>query len=156
MAKGSAVSVYLDDGTLALLDNEVARKAAVDRAQGLSGYQVTNRSKLVSRIVQEFFRSQGTQELTVRDIKEAVVPLAKEYGARQVSLFGSFARGEQTEESDVDILLDKGSIKGMQVLDFKDDLARLLGRPVDVVTTQGLGERFAARIKKDEVVLYAS
>ena len=79
---------------------------------------------------------------------------AEEYGAAKVSLFGSHARGEADESSDVDILLEKGAIKGMRVLDFQDELEQRLGRSVDVVTTAGASQRFLARIKPDEVVLY--
>ena len=131
-----AVSVYLRDDVLRMLDAEVARRAAQERAQGLSGRQVTNRSKLVE------------------EIQYAVVSLAQEYGAQRVSLFGSYARGEADAESDVDLLLEKGAIHGMQVLDFQDELARRLGRNVDVVTTAGASERFLAKIRQDEVTLY--
>lgn len=89
-------------------------------------------------------------------IRYAVVSLAEEYGAGKVSLFGSYARGEQTPTSDVDILLEKGNIKGMQVLDFQEDLAQALGRPVDVVTTAGASPRFLAKVAKDSITLFDS
>ena len=92
--------------------------------------------------------------LSIDEIRYAVVALAEEYGAAKVSLFGSHARGEADESSDVDILLEKGAIKGMRVLDFQDELEQRLGRSVDVVTTAGASQRFLARIKPDEVVLY--
>ena len=40
---------------------------------------------------------------TVSEIKERAVPIAKEYGIKQMSLFGSYARGDANDESDVDI-----------------------------------------------------
>ena len=156
MGRGTTVSVYLDEDALAALDAAVARRAVEDRANGLTGYQVTSRSSLISRVVTDFLKSDEPACPTIHEIEYAVVPLARKYGAKRVSLFGSYARGEQTPESDIDILLDKGAIHGMQVFDFQDELAQALGRPVDVVTTQGIGERFAARIARDEVVLYAS
>ena len=92
--------------------------------------------------------------LTIEQIQRAVVSLAQEYGARHVSLFGSYARGEADAQSDVDLLLDKGAVRGMRVLDFQDELARRLGRNVDVVTTAGASERFLAKIRQDEMTLY--
>lgn len=154
MTKGNAVSIYLQDETLHQLDRIVQARAALDKAKGLSGYQVANRSKVLSLIIDDFYRQQQTQSLSIHDIKEAVIPLAKEYGAKRVSLFGSQARNDANGESDVDILLEKGAIKGLQVFDFQDDLARVLGKSIDIVTTQGASDRFLNRIKKDEVVLY--
>lgn len=146
------VSIYLRDDILRKLDAEVERAAAHDRAQGLTGRQVTNRSKLIERIINEHV--QANNRLRVEDIRYYVVPLAEEYGAAKVSLFGSYARDEADDASDVDILLDKGNIKGLRVLDFQDELARKLGRSVDVVTTAGASERFLEKIRRDEVVLY--
>ena len=146
------ISHYLRDDTLRKLDAEVARAAAKDRARGLSGRQVTNRSKLVERIIEQYVGA--AEMLSQEDIRYHVVSLSEQYGAAKVSLFGSYARGEANEDSDIDILLEKGDIKGLQVLDFQEDLARRLDRPVDVVTTAGASERFLAKIRQDEVVLY--
>ena len=146
------ISLYLRDETLRKLDAEVARAAAKDRARGLSGRQVTNRSKLVERIIEQYVGA--AEMLSQEDIRYHVVSLSEQYGAAKVSLFGSYARGEANEDSDIDILLEKGDIKGLQVLDFQEDLARRLDRPVDVVTTAGASERFLAKIRQDEVVLY--
>ena len=146
------ISLYLRDDTLRKLDAEVARAAAKDRARGLSGRQVTNRSKLVECIIEQYVGA--AEMLSQEDIRYHVVSLSEQYGAAKVSLFGSYARGEANEDSDIDILLEKGDIKGLQVLDFQEDLARRLDRPVDVVTTAGASERFLAKIRQDEVVLY--
>ena len=146
------ISLYLRDDTLRKLDAEVARAAAKDRARGLSGRQVTNRSKRVERIIEQYV--DAAEMLSQEDIRYHVVSLSEQYGAAKVSLFGSYARGEANEDSDIDILLEKGDIKGLQVLDFQEDLARRLDRPVDVVTTAGASERFLAKIRQDEVVLY--
>lgn len=146
------ISLYLRDETLRKLDAAVERCAAEDRARGLTGRQVTNRSKLVERFVESALGTEGA--LPLEEIQYHVVSLAETYGAAKVSLFGSYARGEADEASDIDILLDKGAIKGMQVLDFQDELARRLNRAVDVVTTAGASERFLKKIGQDEVVLY--
>ena len=148
------VSIYLSDGTLRKLDVAVERQAAGDRARGYTGRQVANRSKLVEQALGAYL--DDAAGLSVEQIRSCVVPLAQEYGAQKVSLFGSFARNDATGESDVDLLLDKGNIKGLRVLDFQEAVAQRLGRPVDVVTTAGASERFLSRIKKDEVVLYAA
>ena len=148
----SAISIYLQDKTLRKLDDEVSRLAKEDKESGLSGRQIINRSKLIEKIIEDYLET--TNSLNIENIRYEVVSLAEEYGAEKVSLFGSFARGEETETSDIDILLEKGKIKGIQVLDFQHDLSQRLGRTVDVVTTTGASERFLNKIKQDEVVLY--
>ena len=149
---GGNISVYLSDSALAKLDAAVAKRAAADKANGLSGRRVASRSSVVQELIES--RLDSEDGLDIEQIKHHAVSLAKEYGAHKVSLFGSYARGEQREDSDVDILLDKGSIRGMQVLDFQEELSRRLGRAVDVVTTAGASERFLKKIERDEVVLY--
>lgn len=94
--------------------------------------------------------------LSVQDIRDVVARFASERGAKRVSLFGSYARGEQTPESDIDLLLDKGAIYGLEVIAFQEDLAELLGKRVDVVTTAELTPRLSNRIQRDEVELYVA
>ena len=150
MAK--AISIYLQDKTLAQLDKQVARQTKLDKLAGKTGHQVASRSSIIEEYVKAGLAL--LCPLTLEEITYAVIPLAEEYGAEKVSLFGSYARGEETSQSDVDILLEKGSIHGLQVLDFQDALAQRLGRPVDVVTTEGASERFLSRIAPDAVTLY--
>ena len=73
---------------------------------------------------------------TIDEIKKRSVPIAKEYGVDSLSLFGSYARGEATSESDVDFYIDKGNIKGLlDFIGFVQDLEEKLQCQVDVVTT---------------------
>ena len=146
------ISLYIKDDVLEQVDDAVEKQAALDRSRGLSGRAITTRSSFIESLIRESLANQ--KALTVPDIEYYVISLAKEYGAEKVSLIGSFARGEERPDSDVDILLEKGEIKGMQVLEFQDRLELELHRRVDVVTTAGASPRFLERVKKDEVVLY--
>lgn len=146
------ISIYLRDETLDKLDAVVKQRAQDDREKGLSGRQVTNRSQVIEQAIEAYLAEQAG--LSVEEIRYAVVSLAEERGAKRVSLFGSFARGEATSASDVDILLEKGRIKGLEVIDFQDALAQRLRRQVDVVTTAGASERFLSKISEDQIVLY--
>lgn len=149
---GANISVYLSDEALRKLDDAVAHQAAADRAAGKSGRSVASRSSVLQALIDNDL---GKNSLLDREtIQYYVVSLAEEYGAEKVSLFGSYATGQANPESDVDLLLDKGRIRGMQVLDFQEALAEKLGRPVDVVTTAGASPRFLDKIRKNEVVLY--
>ena len=91
---------------------------------------------------------------TIREIQEVVSKLAKEYGAERVYLFGSYARGDMTEGSDIDLRIDKGAMRGFQLGGLRADLEDALGLPVDLIPTGSLDSRFLSDIQKDEVLLY--
>ena len=80
-----------------------------------------------------------TTEQLVQSKREAILRVAAEHGARNVRVFGSVARGEASDESDVDFLVDFEP--GRSLLDLgglRVELESLLGRRVDVVTEAGI------------------
>ena len=94
----------------------------------------------------------GIEELKSR--REEILHVAARHGARRVRVFGSVARGEADERSDVDFLVDLE--KGRSLLDLGGllmDLQDLLGRPVDVVTERGLKTRIRDRVLEEAVPL---
>ena len=91
---------------------------------------------------------------TLSEIKTIVSRLAKQYGAERIYLFGSYARGDMTDTSDIDLRIDKGSIRGFQLGGLLMELEDSFGIPVDLVPTSSLDQRFLDTIQKDEVLLY--
>jgi predicted nucleotidyltransferase len=91
---------------------------------------------------------------TIQDIQQIVSRLAKEYGAERVYLFGSYARGEATEQSDIDLRIDKGEIRGLRFAGLLGDLEEALGNKVDLISTAGMDEQFLEAIRPDEMLLY--
>ncbi len=88
--------------------------------------------------------------------REDILLLAKQYGAYNVRVFGSVARGDADEQSDIDLLVDMEP--GRSLLDLAGlwmDLEELLGCKVDVVTERGLRERERVhnRVLKEAVAL---
>lgn len=78
---------------------------------------------------------------TLDELKTRISPIAKKYGLRAVYLFGSYARNEATEDSDVDILIDRtgSKIRGMfDMGGLYSDLRESIGKDIDLVTTQTL------------------
>jgi len=64
--------------------------------------------------------------------------LREKFGVKRIGVFGSWARGEATPDSDVDILVEFSRPIGWEFIDLKELLARLLGRDVDLVTPAAL------------------
>ena len=79
--------------------------------------------------------------LSIEHIKRCVEPVAKKYGLKAVYLFGSYARREATDKSDVDLLVDRtgSSIRGMfDMGSLYNDLCESVGAEIDLITTQTL------------------
>ena len=91
---------------------------------------------------------------TLDEIKAIAAPIARQYGVAAMYLFGSYARGDMTSGSDIDLRIDKGSIRGFQLAGLLLDLEDSLGVPVDLVPTTSLDSHFLDSIRKDEVLLY--
>ena len=94
---------------------------------------------------------------TIDEIKDIVKPIARQYGVESVSLFGSYARGEADEKSDIDFVINKGQMKGLlSYCGFVEDLEAAFSCHIDVVTRTALkDDDFSRGIKNDEVSVYA-
>jgi len=91
---------------------------------------------------------------TIEQIKQITHPIAAAYGIKSMQLFGSYARGEATELSDVDILIDRGNIRSGFVLGgLYADLRESLKKELDMVTLQGADDELLSQIHKDGVVI---
>ncbi len=78
---------------------------------------------------------------TVKEIQKRIAPIAEKYALNAVYLFGSYARNEADENSDIDFLIDRAgsSVRGM--LDMSrlyQDLSRAVDREIDLLTMQAL------------------
>lgn len=86
--------------------------------------------------------------------REDILRTAVKYGASNIRVFGSVARGEADAESDIDLLVDMEP--GRTLFDLSEllmDLQDLLGHDVDIVTEKGLHERIRERVLKEAVPL---
>jgi len=86
--------------------------------------------------------------------RDDILRIAAKYGAYNVRIFGSVARGEADSESDIDLLvnMEPGRIL-LDLCGFLIDLEELLGCKVDVVTEKGLRDRIRERVLKEAVAL---
>jgi predicted nucleotidyltransferase len=82
--------------------------------------------------------------------RDEILRIAEKHGARNVRVFGSAVRGEATEESDLDLLVEVGEQTSPWFpAGLVDELEELLGRPVDVVTEDGLYWLLRRRILRE-------
>lgn len=93
---------------------------------------------------------------TLDEIKSIAAPIAGRYGISAMYLFGSYARGEATPTSDLDFRIDRGRVIDPLALGgLFADLEDSFQKKLDVLTTQMLSEKFLAKIKSEEVLIYA-
>ena len=95
---------------------------------------------------------EGTEsvEVLLQERREDILRIARRHGAANVRLFGSLVRGELTESSDIDFLVDAGDRTSPWFpAGLVDELETLLGRPVDVVTEDALHWLLRRRILKE-------
>jgi predicted nucleotidyltransferase len=86
--------------------------------------------------------------------REEILRVCAKYGARNVRVFGSLARGEADEQSDIDFLVEMEP--GRSLLDLgglQYELEQLLCRKVDVVTERGLKARIRERVLREAIAL---
>ena len=95
-----------------------------------------------------------TSTQLISENRQEILALAQQYGAKNVRIFGSVARGEDDEQSDIDFLVEMEPARSLFDLGgFMMSLQELLGRPVDVVTENGLKMRIRDRVLQEAVAL---
>ncbi len=92
----------------------------------------------------------------IEDMKKNIRKILKKYGIVRAGIFGSFARGEQKKNSDIDILIEPPTDRKFSLLDLsglKIELEEALNRKVDLVEYCVIRERIKSQILNDEVKL---
>ena len=104
----------------------------------------------------------AAQTLQLGDLsvdQSALVALCQKYFVRELSLFGSAARGDMTPASDIDLLVEFIPDAKIDLVDFAGlmlDLSDLIGRKVDLVSKTGLKSLIRASVLQEARVLYAA
>ena len=92
---------------------------------------------------------------SIDEIRMIVSDVARQYGVKKAALFGSYCRGNADKNSDIDLLIDKGNIKGLIMFNsFVNSLRDKLQKPVDVITYASLNKSLIKDSIDEEVVLY--
>ncbi|MBN2097761.1 MAG: nucleotidyltransferase family protein [Candidatus Omnitrophica bacterium] len=90
----------------------------------------------------------------VKKIRKAIIEVLGKYGVKRAALFGSIVRGEATEESDIDLLIEFKERKSLlDLAGLKLELQERLGRKVDVLTYGSLHPLLKSRILKEQEVI---
>jgi len=90
-------------------------------------------------------------------IQADLIELCRQNDVKQLSLFGSMARGDETPQSDIDLLVEFSTRKSLLALvALERQFSLLFGREVDLLTEAAISPYLRNRIKQDARVLYAA
>ena len=104
---------------------------------------------------------------SLEELYDLIAPVAKKYGLKAVYVFGSYARGEANENSDIDLLIDTAgtNIKSLlQLATVYSDLEDALQKEIDLITVSSIEQqammpseiRFREAVLKERVNIYAA
>ena len=92
------------------------------------------------------------------NLRDKILPVLRPY-VKRVAIFGSLARGEDTPESDIDILVELRPPEerppiGLKWFGLEQELSRILGREVELVSESALSPYIRPYVEQEKVILY--
>jgi len=91
----------------------------------------------------------------IKDIKTKLIPILEANGVKRSSLFGSVARGDARDDSDIDILVEFKSQKSLfDLVGLQHEIEDKLGRKADVITYNSIHPLLKDYIYNDEIKIY--
>ena len=89
-------------------------------------------------------------------LRENYAALVSEYGVKRIGLFGSYAKGQANETSDVDLVVEFQRPIGLRFISLAKYLEHILGKKVDLLTPTGIADIKIPKIAKDieENIIY--
>ncbi|MBP9759446.1 nucleotidyltransferase domain-containing protein [Candidatus Dojkabacteria bacterium] len=93
--------------------------------------------------------------MNIDEVKQKTKAIFEQYGILSAGVFGSIARGDYNDESDVDLMVTLGRPMGMfDYMRFIDSLEAVVKRKVDIVTDKSINQRVKPFILKDLTTIY--
>lgn len=123
--------------------------------------EVENRQGYIKHLIRRDLQDEG-EVLSLDSIRILIQPVARKYGLEKVYVFGSYARGEASPDSDIDLSIEGGSFKGISgYLDLQNAIEKAVGKRVDIVERKAIikdktrsGCRFREHVERDQVMIY--
>ena len=126
----------------------------IKRYRQLSLFSVN--TKILTNILTWILSQDKLYFIIMKTLKEIKSTLSKHkqrlfsvYPIKSLAIFGSFARREQNDASDLDIVVEFNDKIGIRFIDLADELEKLIGFKVDLVSKKGIKKKYFERIKSD-------
>jgi uncharacterized protein len=92
-----------------------------------------------------------TLQSILEKLRQFKPELQRKYPVSRLGVFGSYARGEATNESDIDIAVEISAPMGLNLIAMADEIEELLGKKTDVVSKRSIKPKYLQRVEKDIV-----
>jgi len=93
--------------------------------------------------------------MSKQEMFKLIAQKLREHGAIKVAIFGSYARGEQTRESDIDIIVEFSKTKSLlKLVRIERELSETLSVKVDLLTTKSISPYIKDRVAEEMVVIH--
>ena len=127
----------------------------INRLNQLDEAAKTDILQLADMLIQERGLQPVKDILTIEDIKSKVIPLCDQYPVERLGLFGSYARGEADEESDIDLVVEMDkSVSRLKFFSLLYDLEVLFHKKIDLTEADSLIDEAKENMRKEVVILY--
>ena len=122
---------------------------------------VDNRQGYIKQLIRNDLKDSG-EILSLEAMRILLQPVALRYELEKIYVFGSYARGDATRDSDIDLMIEGGNYRSLiDFVQLKDAFKQAFGKEVDVVEKQAVdsnntraGKRFRDHIERDKVLIY--
>jgi uncharacterized protein len=92
-----------------------------------------------------------TKEEILKRLREHKTELQQKFPLKSLALFGSYARNEQTDESDIDVLVEFSEPVGIEFIDLIEELEKLFNHKIDLVSKKGIKPHYLPYIEDDAI-----
>jgi len=130
--------------------NKVSKKRKYLGAD-LFDKELTEKEKEADNVLLKNRLEKDTKKMAIEEIKPKIIKILKKNKIKKAGVFGSYVRGEQKKNSDIDILIEPTKGMGLEFVGVKLELENELGRKVDLVTYKGIHPLIKRKILKEEV-----
>ena len=94
-----------------------------------------------------------TLQYILQKLRQHKPELQRKYPVGRLGVFGSYARGEATEKSDIDIAVETTGVMGLDFIDMSNEIEALFGIKTDVVSIRGIKHKYLEIVEKDFIYI---
>jgi len=126
--------------------NKITKKR-IYLGKNLSKKELSKKEEKADKKFERFYRNKPI----IKEIKSKIIEIIKNHNIKKAGIFGSYARGEQRKDSDIDILIEPSKNMGFAFAGLENELSRKLNKKVDLISYKGINPQLRRRVLNQEV-----